>query len=183
MSLANQISVARIFLAPCLVASLLYYHPSRDWLRYVTLALFAIGILSDAIDGFIARSKNQQSQLGTLLDPIADKLLILSALISLSAIHGLPSWMSVPAWFNLIVISRDVLLVTGTAVLFVLTGTFTVRPNRLGKLTVAMQMSVVPAILLRLPIAMPLMIIAAVLSVVSALAYLRLGTTLLANGS
>ncbi len=183
MSLANKISVARILLAPCLVASLLYYHPTRDWLRYLTLALFAIGILSDAVDGFIARSQNQQSQLGALLDPIADKLLILSTLISLSSIRGLPSWMRIPAWFNLIVISRDVLLIAGTALLFVLTGTFTVRPNRLGKVTVATQMLVVPAVLLRLPIAMPLLITAAMLSVVSALVYIRLGTALLAEGS
>jgi phosphatidylglycerophosphate synthase len=129
MNLANKISVARILLAPCLVASLLYYHPTRDWLRYVTLVLFIIGVLSDAVDGYIARSKKQQSELGAILDPIADKVLILSALISLSSIHGLPAWMQIPAWFNLIVISRDVLLVAGTALLFVLTGTITVRPR------------------------------------------------------
>ncbi|MBI2495707.1 MAG: CDP-alcohol phosphatidyltransferase family protein [Candidatus Omnitrophica bacterium] len=179
MSLANKVSVFRILLVPAIVASLLYYHPHRDWLRFVALGLFVLGIASDAIDGFLARWQNQQTELGTLLDPIADKFLILSALISCSTIEGLPAWMRIPAWFNLVVISRDVLLVAGTVVLFAIQGRWSVRPSRLGKWATFAQMLVIPAVLLGLPLKTPLVVIAAILSVLSAVSYVRMGIRVL----
>jgi len=179
MSLANKISILRILLVPGLVASLVYYDPSRDGLRYLSLGLFLVGVVSDAIDGFIARSKQQQSQLGTLLDPIADKLLILSALISLSTIRALPEWMRIPAWFNLIVISRDTMLVVGTILIFGLTGKLSVNPSRLGKWTIVAQMVVIPTVLLRLPLKTELLILAAALTILSGAGYVRMGMRLL----
>jgi len=179
MSLADKISLVRILLAPLVVASLVYYDPTRDGLRYLALGLFLIGVVSDALDGFIARSTRQQSPLGTLLDPIADKLLILSALISLSTIRALPEWMRIPAWFNLIVISRDAMLVAGTVLLFALTGKLTVKPSPLGKLTIVAQMLVVLTVLLRLPIKTELLIIAACLTMLSGIGYIRMGVRLL----
>lgn len=179
MSLANKISLFRILLAPCLVASLVYYHPSRDGLRYVTLALFVTGILTDALDGFIARATHQQSQLGALLDPVADKFLILSTLVSLSMIHGLPGWMRVPAWFNLIVFSRDAILLAGIALIFASTGRLSIRPSRLGKATIVAQMLVIPVVLLQWPLKPAALTLAAVLSVVSGIGYLRTGVRLL----
>lgn len=179
MTLANRISIFRILLVPGFVASLIYYTPERDGIRYLSFGLFLLGIASDALDGFIARSKRQQSPLGAVLDPIADKLLILSALISLSTIHALPDWMRIPAWFNLVVISRDTILITGTLLLFGFTGKLTVNPNRLGKWTIAAQMAVIAAVLLKMPFKVPLLVGAAVLTVVSGLAYVRIGTRLL----
>lgn len=182
MNLANRISVFRILLAPAIVASLVYYHPERDALRFVALGLFLVGIASDAVDGYLARRHHQQTQLGTLLDPIADKFLILSALISCATIHGLPVWMRVPAWFNLIVISRDVLLVAGTIVLFAIRGRWNVQPSRLGKWTTFTQMLVIPSVLLGLPVAAvttPLVLVAAALTVLSGIHYVRVGVRLL----
>ena len=179
MSLANKISIFRILLVPVIIACLVYYHPSRDGLRFLALGLFLAGILSDAVDGFLARLLHQQTELGTLLDPIADKCLILSALISCSMIRGLPSWMRVPAWFNLLVISRDVLLVAGTLLLFILQGRWSVRPSRLGKWTTFSQMLVIPALLLGLPMKMPLIGIAALLTILSTIGYVRMGLRLL----
>lgn len=179
MSLANKVSIFRILLVPAVVASLLYYHPQRDWLRFVALGFFVLGVASDAFDGLLARWQNQQTELGTLLDPIADKFLILSALISCSIIHGLPAWMRIPAWFNLIVISRDVLLVAGAIVLFAIQGRWSVRPSRLGKWTTFAQMLVIPAVLLGLPLKGPLVVIAAVLTVLSAVSYVRMGIRVL----
>jgi len=176
MSLANKISIGRILLVPGIVAALVYYSPDRDGLRFLACGLFFLGILSDAVDGFIARAQRQQSPLGTILDPTADKCLILGSLISLSTIRGLPEWMRIPAWFNLIVISRDALLVAGTAFIFVLTGKLAVQPNLLGKWTIVAQMLVVPTTLLDLPWKMPLLLLAAGLTVLSAASYLRLGT-------
>ena len=179
MSLANKISLMRILLVPLFAASLLYYSPLHDELRYVSFALFLIGMATDAIDGFIARSQQQQTELGRVLDPIADKLLILTALISLSTIHAIPQEMRIPAWFNLIVISRDVVVVTGTMLIFAFTGHWTVRPSWMGKAAVASQMVVVAVVLLRLPIKLEMMTVAAVLSVLSGIGYLRLGIRVL----
>jgi CDP-diacylglycerol--glycerol-3-phosphate 3-phosphatidyltransferase len=175
MSLANKISLFRILLVPGIVASLVYYHPEREGLRFLALGLFVIGVCSDAVDGYLARAHNQQTELGTLLDPIADKLLILGTLISCSVIDGLPAWMRIPAWFNLLVISRDVVLVGGAVLLFALHGRWTVRPSRLGKWTTFAQMLVIPSVLLGLPLAAPLIGLAAALTVLSAINYLRLG--------
>lgn len=179
MSIANQLSVLRILLVPGIIAALVYYHPERDWLRFLALGLFLFGMISDALDGFLARSQNQQSQLGSLLDPIADKLLILGTLISCSAIHGLPEWMRLPAWFNLIVISRDAVLITGAAVLFIMQGRWNVRPNWLGKWTTATQMLVIPILLLGLPIKSLLINLATILTIVSGISYIRQGIRLL----
>ena len=179
MSLANKISIFSILLVPCVVASLIYYHPERDWLRFLALGFFTVGIVSDAIDGFLARLYHQETELGTLLDPIADKLLILSALISCSVIHGLPIWMRIPAWFNLVVMSRDALLITGTMVLFAIKGRWSVRPSRLGKWTTGIQMLVIPTVLLGLPIKLPLIGVAAAFTVLSGISYVRLGIRVL----
>ena len=175
MSLANKISIFRILLVPGIIASLVYYDPARDGLRFLALGLFVVGMASDAIDGYLARRHNQQTELGSLLDPIADKFLILSALISCSVIRGLPAWMRVPAWFNLIVISRDVLLISGAAVLFVIKGRWSVRPSRLGKWTTFAQMLVIPSVLLGLPLTSSLVEAAAALTVLSAISYIRMG--------
>ena len=158
-----------------MVASLVYYHPDRDGLRLLALWIFLIGIISDAIDGFLARLQHQQTELGTILDPIADKTLILSALISCSMIRGLPEWMRIPAWFNLIVISRDAVLIVGTLLLFAIKGRWSVRPSPLGKWTTFAQMLVIPTVLLGLPWKTPLVIIAAVLTVCSGISYIRVG--------
>ncbi len=175
MNLANKISIFRILLVPGIVASLLYYHPDRDWMRFITLSLFLVGILSDALDGYIARHHHQQTDLGTILDPIADKCLILSTLISCAAIHGLPGWMRIPAWFNVVVISRDALLVAGSIVLFATKSRWSVTPSWLGKWTTAAQMLVIAAVLLHLPMKDPLLAAAALLTGCSAAGYIRSG--------
>ena len=179
MSLPNKISVFRILLAPGIVACLVYYHPGRDWLRLLALGVFLVGMVTDALDGLIARVQNQRTELGTLLDPIADKLLILSTLISCSVIRGLPEAMRLPAWFNLVVISRDVMLVAGALILFMIQGRWTVQPSWLGKWTTAAQMCVIPTVLLLLPIKLPVIAIATVLTVLSGIAYLRTGIRVL----
>lgn len=179
MSAANKLSIFRILLVPGIIACLVYYHSERDVLRFVAVGLFLVGMVTDAADGFIARRQNQQTELGTLLDPIADKFLILSTLISCSIIRGLPDWMRVPAWFNLVVISRDVLVVAGSGLLFVVKGRWNVQPSRLGKWATFLQMLVIPTVLLGLPMKLPLILIASTLTLLSAATYVRVGVRLL----
>ena len=175
MNLADKISILRILLVPAIIACLVYYHPERDGLRLLALGLFIVAMVSDVLDGFVARAQGNQSQLGTLLDPIADKLLILGTLISCSVIHGLPDWMRIPAWFNLLVISRDTLIITGTIVLFAIHGRWHVTPSRLGKWTTFSQMLVIPTVLLGLPVKEAFIAVAAILTVLSGVSYVRLG--------
>jgi CDP-diacylglycerol--glycerol-3-phosphate 3-phosphatidyltransferase len=175
MTLANQVSILRLLLVPMIVASLVYYHPDRDGLRFLTLGLFLLGVLTDAIDGYLARRWNQRTELGTWLDPLADKALILGTLISCSVIQGLPEALRIPAWFNLLVISRDVILVGGTMILFTLKGHVKVRPSWIGKCTTVAQMAVIISVLAGAGFRDQVIVLAASLTALSAIGYMRAG--------
>lgn len=179
MSLANKLSLFRLLLVPFIVACLLYYAPEREVLRWVALGLFVLGMLTDALDGYVARRQGQATPLGTLLDPIADKCLILGTLISCSVIHGLPEDLRIPAWFNLTVITRDALVMAGSLIVFLTQGRWHVRTNRLGKWATFGQMMVVPVVLIGLPGRDPLLALVAALTVLSAAAYVRVGLKVL----
>ncbi|OGL44921.1 MAG: CDP-diacylglycerol--glycerol-3-phosphate 3-phosphatidyltransferase [Candidatus Schekmanbacteria bacterium RBG_16_38_11] len=102
MNLPNKITLLRIFLIPLIVFFLLY-SPKLS-MHIVAAIIFVLASLTDVIDGYIARNKNQVTTLGKLLDPIADKLLTSSALISLVALRRIPLW---AAWIVVIIIGRD----------------------------------------------------------------------------
>ncbi|MFA5388978.1 MAG: CDP-alcohol phosphatidyltransferase family protein [Candidatus Omnitrophota bacterium] len=140
MNLANKISIFRILLIPFFIASVLYYGEGREYLRFVALGIFVLATLSDAVDGSIARLKNQVTELGRVLDPIADKLLIISAFIVLSMIKIFPESLRIPAWAVLIVISRDVVIVLGSVVIYFIKGELKIKPSWLGKATTLFQM-------------------------------------------
>ena len=160
-----------------------YLSPDDQFALYrVAFIIFIVAASTDWVDGFLARRWNATTRWGAILDPIADKLLILSVLISLSTIRAIPEWMRIPAWFNLIVISRDAILVFGTMLLFAFTGKLTVQPSPLGKVTVVAQMLVIPIVLLKLPVKAEALMIAATLTVLSSIGYIRRGSQLLAQG-
>ena len=131
MNLPNMLTILRILLVPLFVYLLVYSHTA--W----ALAIFVLAGLTDALDGAIARMWNQQTDLGRYLDPLADKLLILSAFVALSAL----SWL--PFWVVLIVVSRDVILTVGTVVMHLTQGGFDVNPSLLGKATTFAQLTLV----------------------------------------
>src|SRR5437588_11950941 len=110
---------------PVFVTMAIYYGESihhgtpLEWLRYTAIAIFVIAALSDGLDGYVARHYNQRSSLGVVLDPIADKGLLLSGIISLSISNWSeldPSYGSFPTWFPILVISRDAILCVVAAV-------------------------------------------------------------------
>ena len=105
VSIPNILTVLRILLIPLLVIFLI------KGLMDHALMVFAVAGVSDGLDGFIARYFNQRTELGAYLDPIADKLLLMSAYVTMAAMALIPAWVAV------IVISRDVIIVTGAAVL------------------------------------------------------------------
>jgi len=147
MNLANKITIFRILLTPFFIAAVLYYTEARPYLRFAALGIFALASFTDAIDGGIARSRNQITDLGTVLDPIADKLLIASAFISLSIIKTIPQDLRIPAWAVLTVISRDIIIILGSAIIYFMKGHVAIEPSWLGKITTFFQMIAILAIL------------------------------------
>jgi CDP-diacylglycerol--glycerol-3-phosphate 3-phosphatidyltransferase len=154
MTVANQITVVRILLIPVFVVFAVYYSVGvregapQEWLRWCAVAAFVIAAASDGLDGWIARRFNQRSALGVVLDPIADKGLLLTAIITLS----LYPWpVSLPLWFPVIVIARDVVILVGCGLLKFFTGDVEVRPSVLGKIATALQMAAVAWVLLQIP--------------------------------
>jgi cardiolipin synthase (CMP-forming) len=141
----NVLTIFRMVLIPVFV-TLLFYQ------RFLwALGVFVIAGLTDGLDGLLARRFKQQSQLGTVLDPIADKLMLVTAFIVLSMRsvfpQPLPSHLPIPFWVTIAVISRDVFIVVGAAAINMMTGFRGFRPSWLGKLNTTVQITGIAAIM------------------------------------
>jgi len=154
MTLANKITVARILLIPVFVLFAVYYgrsvelgHP-EEWQRVAAIIVFIMASVSDCLDGWAARRFGQRSRLGSVLDPIADKGLLLTTIITLT----LSKWTyAFPLWFPVLVIARDIVVVTGCVVVKHLNGHLDVKPSITGKIATALQMVAIAWIMLQLP--------------------------------
>ena len=145
VTLPNVLTIFRMVLIPIFV-SLLFYQ------RFVwALVVFVTAGITDGLDGLLARRFDQQSQLGTILDPIADKLMLVTAFIVLSmrgVFHvPLPKHLPVPFWVTVAVISRDVFIIVGAAAINIMTGFRGFKPSWLGKLNTAVQILAITAIM------------------------------------
>jgi cardiolipin synthase len=176
MNFANKISTFRILSVPFFIASLIYYSPQRSRLRLLALGIFIVAVISDAVDGYIARKSKQQSKAGLVLDPLGDKLLLMSAFICLSfekfGLHF-------PLWVTLIVISRDFIILLGAAVIFMVKQSINIFPTRWGKLTTIFQMSSVLAVLLQWRFAYILWYFATFFTLLSGADYVKRGFIIL----
>ena len=185
MTLPNQITIARILLIPIFVVLAIYYgksaslgHPDEH-LRMATIAVFLVAALSDGIDGWLARRFHLKSRLGAILDPIADKGLMLTAIITLSVTQ----WpYDLPVWYPVLVIARDVMIVTGCVVIRWLNDQIDVRPSILGKISTFLQMLTVSVVMLQWRHSDPVVWISGAVTLVSGLAYLAQGIRLLQDG-
>jgi CDP-diacylglycerol--glycerol-3-phosphate 3-phosphatidyltransferase len=148
--MANKITVLRILLVPFFIYLLLKYREvGEEWRRWAALGCFAVAAVLDGVDGFIARRFHQKSELGAVLDPLADKLLLVSALIVLGLQNDRLN--TLPLWLNLTVVSRDVLLVLGWGIIHFTVGSARVRPRLTGKCATGAQVSLVIWCLLKWP--------------------------------
>jgi len=158
MTTANKITVVRILMIPAFVTMAIYYGQSiqrgepLEWQRFAAIAIFLLAAVSDGLDGYVARRYNQRSSLGVILDPIADKGLLLSGIITLS----ISSWSEVdpeygrfPAWFPVLVITRDVVILVGSVVLHLLVGKVRIKPNWTGKVATVLQMIAIAWVMLQ----------------------------------
>lgn len=154
MTIATQITLVRILLIPVFVLFAVYYGQSvaaesaQEWLRYAAIGIFLVASVTDALDGWVARRFNQMSRLGAMLDPIADKGLLLSAVVTLSVS---PWHYSLPLWFPVLVIGRDVVIVVGCVVIRMMSDDLVVRPSWTGKAATALQMIAVAWVMLQIP--------------------------------
>jgi cardiolipin synthase len=127
LTAANQLTIFRMLLIPAFVILLLYGY--RGW----ALITFLTAGLTDALDGLIARATGQKTTLGAWLDPMADKLLLVTMFVMLT-LPNTGAANRLPLWFTVLVISRDVAIVLTVAVVNLAVGPRTFRPSMLGKI-------------------------------------------------
>ena len=149
MTTANKITILRILLIPFFVVEVLYYTKGGNEIhRLVAIISFALAAVCDGVDGFVARRYNQRSELGAILDPLADKLLLVSGIVVLSFDHW-PYLESVPLWLTGTIIGRDILILIGMLLIQFMVGKVKVRPRIIGKVATVLQMAVVLWIILK----------------------------------
>jgi len=159
MTTANKITVIRILMIPAFVTMAIYYGQSiergepLEWQRFSAIIIFLVAAVSDGLDGYVARRYNQRSTLGVILDPIADKGLLLSGIITLSISNWSrvdPEYGRFPTWFPVLVITRDAVILVGSAVLHLLNGKVQVKPTWTGKVATFFQMAAIAWVMLQL---------------------------------
>ncbi|MBI5327288.1 MAG: CDP-alcohol phosphatidyltransferase family protein [Deltaproteobacteria bacterium] len=131
MNIPNLLTILRILLVPVFIVFVI------DDNILIALAIFILAGITDGLDGFIARVFNQRTVIGTYLDPIADKMLLISAYISLTIKGILPGWLSV------VVVSRDIIILSGIAVISLMGKDIDVKPSVLSKITTVFQISTI----------------------------------------
>jgi CDP-diacylglycerol---glycerol-3-phosphate 3-phosphatidyltransferase len=148
MNLPNSLTILRIFFVPLLVAALVQedvgFHVGSLWItnEWLALAIFLAAAGTDLLDGYLARRWKQVTTIGTLLDPIADKLLISAALISLVQVRALPGWMAI------LIIARE-FAVSGLRSIAAAEG-YTIKASDLGKTKMFSQVVAISCMLLSL---------------------------------
>jgi CDP-diacylglycerol--glycerol-3-phosphate 3-phosphatidyltransferase/cardiolipin synthase len=176
VTLANQITLIRILLIPVFVGFVVYYAHGLEAgmgderLRYAAIVTFTIAALSDALDGWIARRFNQHSKLGVILDPLADKLLLVSAICTLS----FGDWpVKLPLWFVILYLTREVFSVIGAFVIHFTVGKVNIRAHWTGKVATFSEIAVVGVAILRLPtLVLPVTIFSALFIFTSGMIYI-----------
>lgn len=142
MSFADKLSSLRIILIPFFI-SLLIYSRSNPNLKYITLAVFMLAVLTDFFDGLVARIKNEKTELGKVIDPLADKLFLLTAFTSLYLLK-----FGIPLLLVLVVVSRDLIILLGIVIINFLKIKVSIQPSIWGKLTTFCQMFAILVVLL-----------------------------------
>jgi cardiolipin synthase (CMP-forming) len=170
VNLANRITITRIILTPLFIAAVVYGRMD------VALILFTAAVISDGLDGFVARSLHQKTFIGTILDPIADKILLISAFICLTLTKSIPEGFRLPPYVPIIVISRDAIIVLGSMLIHVVKGAVKIAPSFWGKFTTFFQMMTVVSILVQFKYSYYVWNTAAMLTVISGIDYMLKGS-------
>jgi cardiolipin synthase len=127
LNIPNTLTIGRIVIIPVFLTAVIYKR--YDYAFY----LFIVAAITDLLDGLFARLKDQRTSLGMFLDPLADKFLIVTSIIILSVYGWIPKWLAIT------VISRDIIVVIGWFLLYLVSGTAKVEPSLLGRATIWVQ--------------------------------------------
>ncbi|TAN43371.1 MAG: CDP-alcohol phosphatidyltransferase family protein [Nitrospirae bacterium] len=138
INIPNTLTIARIVIIPVFVTAIIY--AKYDYALY----LFVVAMLTDLLDGLFARLADQKTELGTFLDPLADKFLLVTSFILFSLYGWIPKWLAVT------IISRDLIVVIGWVLLSLIFHRSKVEPVLLGKAAIASQLLLLAYILLSL---------------------------------
>ena len=143
LTIPNLLTFMRMALIPAFASMIFYGHYKRG------LAFFVIAGITEGIDGFLARRFGQESELGTIIDPIADKLLMTTAFVILSLPNVMPQvrHLPVPFWVTVTVIGRDVLILMVAMAITMFTGFRGFKPSFWGKFSTLVQVLAVTLIL------------------------------------
>jgi CDP-diacylglycerol--glycerol-3-phosphate 3-phosphatidyltransferase len=151
---ANRITILRIFLIIPFVSFMLKINDPeltealRSTMRYGAIVIYLIMAVGDGLDGYLARRKSQVTRLGAFLDPIADKLLITSACLLLASHRAAVNGFLLPPTVVVLIIGKDLFLLIGFTVVYLITGQIRIAPVLIGKIATALQLSMVAAILI-----------------------------------
>ena len=178
MNLPNKLTVMRVILIPFFVAALLYDNGSSQTMRVVANVIFIVASLTDLFDGKIARKYNLVTNFGKFMDPLADKLLVCSALICLIQLGQLP------AWVVIIIISRE-FIISGFRLVAADNG-IVIAASYWGKFKTTFQMIAVILMIFNIPdlatVTMIMLVIAVVLTVISLVDYVAKNIEVLTKG-
>jgi CDP-diacylglycerol--glycerol-3-phosphate 3-phosphatidyltransferase len=187
VTFASKITIVRICLVPVYAVLAFYYgHTVKigqpdESLRWWALGVFVFAASTDGVDGWIARRFNQCSKFGAFIDPIADKALLLTGVITLSLVDwGAPGW-RLPPWFAVLVILRDCIILGGIRILWNHHRRVRFVPHWTGKVCTVTQMFAIGWVMLRLTDISPVYpcIVAGVFTIWSSIAYIRQGQRIL----
>ena len=150
MSWPNRITIGRLlFIVPFVIAMLHINDPQyQPWSRYTALVVFVLMALSDAVDGFLARKTNSITSLGTFLDPLADKTLIVCACLLLASEPTAVAGAQLPDAVVVIIIGKDIYTTLGFVIIYMVTSEIKIVPQTAGKLSTMLQLAMVVAILI-----------------------------------
>jgi CDP-diacylglycerol--glycerol-3-phosphate 3-phosphatidyltransferase/cardiolipin synthase len=187
VTIASKITIARICLVPVFAVLAFYYgHTVKsgqpvESLRWWALGVFVFAASTDGVDGWVARRFNQCSKFGAFIDPIADKALLLTGVITLSLVDwGAPGW-RLPLWFAGLVILRDCIILGGIRILWDHHRKVRFAPHWSGKVCTVTQMFAIGWVMLRLTDISPVYpcIVAGGFTIWSTIAYIRQGQRIL----
>ena len=146
MNWPNTLTLSRLVFAVVFVFLL----TQASWCGNIfALLVFIIASLTDFYDGFLAKRRGLISDFGKIMDPIADKILLVSAFICLSLVNNLPPNLKLPAYVPIIVISRDAIIVLGSVIVYFIKGDVKIEPSIWGKVTTFFQMITIVSILIQ----------------------------------
>ncbi|MBA7652550.1 CDP-diacylglycerol--glycerol-3-phosphate 3-phosphatidyltransferase [subsurface metagenome] len=154
LSWASRITILRILLIIPFVSFMLKINDpalslnARNAMRYVSIIIFLAMAVSDVIDGYLARRKKQITKLGAFLDPLADKLLMTCACLLLASQRGHVGDFLLPPTVVVLIIGKDLFLLIGFAIVYLITSQIRIAPVFIGKLATTLQLSMVAGILI-----------------------------------